>query len=128
MLRVCLLITLLAGACNRPGVVSIDLPLGEARQHLVERDAPFEARQRGAEAEVDAVTEGETLLDLAMDVEAVAAGETTVIAVRRADEEDHHVACRHFLAVVLDVARHVSGDVWRRRLVAEDLLDRVRDQ
>ena len=40
------------------GLVVVDLPLGEALQHLVERDAALEAGQRRAEAEVDAVAEG----------------------------------------------------------------------
>ena len=37
----------------------IDVPLGEAVEQLVERDPPFESRQRGAEAEVRAVAEGQ---------------------------------------------------------------------
>src|SRR5439155_26578753 len=97
-------------------------------EDLVERDAAFESSQSGAETEVDAVAEREALADVAMDVEPVAVGKSTIIAVGRADQEDHDAALRHRLAVVLDVPADVSGDVRRRRLVPEDLLDRVRDQ
>src|SRR5690349_12651918 len=47
-------------------VVDVDLPLREPLQHLVERDAPLDARKRGAEAEVDAVPEREVLRDVAV--------------------------------------------------------------
>ena len=65
------------------GAVEVDVPLGEALQHLVERDPAFEARERGAEAEVDAVPEREVLADLAVDVEAVGVVEAALVAVRR---------------------------------------------
>ncbi len=57
--------------------------VGEALQHLVERDPALEPGQRGAEAEVDAVAEREVVVDLAVDVEAVAVGELAVVAVAR---------------------------------------------
>src|SRR6478609_9692907 len=68
-------------------VVPVDVPFGEALQDLVERDPPFEAGQRGAEAEVDAVPEREVVIDLAMDVERVAVVEPAVVAVGRSVEE-----------------------------------------
>ena len=70
---------------------------GNRFEDLVERDAAFEAGERGAEAEVDAVAEREVLADVAMDVEPVAVGEAAVVAVRRADQEHHHAALRHRL-------------------------------
>ena len=73
--------TVEVGAKRAPS--SVDVPLGEPLQQLVERDAAFEAGERGAEAEVDAVAEGEVLADLAVDVEAVAVGEAAVVAVGR---------------------------------------------
>src|SRR4051794_18832092 len=106
-----------------PGVLPVDVPLGEALQHLVECDPSFESRQRGAEAEVDAVPEGEVMVDLAVDVEGVAVVEPAVIAVRGAVEEQDGAAGGDGLAVVLDVGGHVSRLDWRRSLVAEDLLD-----
>ena len=56
------------------GVVPIDLPLGEALQHLVEGHPSLEAGERGAEAEVDAVAERQVVVDPAVDVERVASG------------------------------------------------------
>ena len=64
-------------------VVPVDLPVGEALQHLVERDPSLEPRERGAEAEVEAVAEAQVMVDRAVDVEAVAVGEVPVVAVRR---------------------------------------------
>src|SRR5271163_2594201 len=55
--------------------VVVDLPLGEAVEHLVERHAAFQAGQRHTQAEVDAVAEGLVPTDAAMDVEAVPVGE-----------------------------------------------------
>src|SRR2546430_11779723 len=52
------------------GVVVVDHPsIGKTGQHLVERDARFETRERGAHAEVDAIAERQVVLDLAVDVE-----------------------------------------------------------
>src|SRR6476620_103341 len=50
-------------------LVQVDLPLGEARQDLLDGDAGFEARQRGAEAKVEHVPEGRVAVDRAGDVE-----------------------------------------------------------
>src|ERR1700733_12794156 len=47
--------------------VVVDLPLGEAVQHLVQRHAPFQAGQRHTQAEVDAVAEGLVPTNAAMD-------------------------------------------------------------
>ena len=76
---------------------------GNRCEDLVERDAPFQAGQGGAEAEVDAVAERQVLPDLAVDVEPVAVGEPAVVAVGRTDQEHHDAAFGHRLAVVLDV-------------------------
>ena len=54
---------------------------GKRLQHLVERDPALEAGQRGAQAEVDAVAEGQVVVDLAVDVEAVGVGELALVAV-----------------------------------------------
>ena len=53
------------------GVVPVDLPAREPLEYLLEGDAALEPGERGAEAEVDAVAEGEVLLDVAVDVELV---------------------------------------------------------
>ena len=109
-------------------VLVVDLPVGPALQHLVERDAALEARERGTETEVQPVAEAQVVTDLAVDVEAVAVGEPPVVAVRRPVEQHHDAALGNDLAVVLDVARDVARLDGRRRLEAEELLDRLRDE
>ena len=59
------------------GVVGVDLPLGEALEDLVDGDPRLEPGERCAEAEVDAVAEGEVALDRSVDVEGVAVGRNT---------------------------------------------------
>ena len=112
----------------RSGLVVVDLPVGEALQHLVERDPALQAGQRGTQAEVDAVAEGEVATDVAVDVEAVAVREVALVPVGRAVEQDHDAALGHRLAVVLDVTLDVAGLHRRRRLVAQQLLDGVGDE
>ena len=63
------------------GAVPIDLPLGEARDDLVEGHAALEPCERGPEAEVDPVAEGQVVVDDAGDVEAVGVWEVTLVAV-----------------------------------------------
>ena len=77
---------------------------------------------------MDAVAEREVLADVAPDIEAVTVGEATIVAIGRANQEHHDAAFRHRLAVVLDIAAHVAGDVGRGWLVAKELLDGIRDQ
>ena len=57
------------------GILPVDLPGGEALEHLVEGHPALEPGQRGAEAEVEPVAEGQMVVDRAGDVEAVAVGE-----------------------------------------------------
>ena len=64
------------------GVLPVDLPCRKPLEHLVERHPSFQARQRGAQAEVDAVAERQVVVDLAGDVEAVGVGKATLVAVR----------------------------------------------
>src|SRR6516165_11132966 len=68
--------------------VVVDLPLGKARQHLVEGDPALQPRQGCAEAEVDAVAERLVASDLPVDVERVAVGEVALVPVGRAVQ--HH--------------------------------------
>src|SRR4029450_6656237 len=101
--------------------VQVDVPLGESLQDLLERHATLQARERGAEAEVDSVSEREGLAVRAVDVERVAVREPSVVAVGRADEHEDRGALRNGLPVVLDVAGEVpagggGGGRARRRL------------
>ena len=64
-----------------------------------------------------------------VDVEDIAVRrESAMVAVGGADQQHHRAAFGHRLAVELDVARNVAGDVQRGRLPAQDLLDRLGDQ
>ena len=61
--------TVVVGRQLHAGVV--DVPLGEAVQELVERDAALEPGEAGAEAEVEPEAEGQVLDVRAVDVEDV---------------------------------------------------------
>ena len=108
--------------------LEVDVPLGEAVEHLVERDAALESGERRAEAVVNAVAEPEVLADLAMNVEPAGILPPTLVAVRGRDDEQHGRTRRHRLAVHLDILGDVAPDLRTGRLEAQELLDRVVDQ
>src|SRR5262249_26526484 len=111
------------------GVVHVDFPVREPGEDLIERDAAFEASQRGAQAEVDAVCEGEVVADLTVDVERVTVRRKgPIVAVGRPVEEHHHAAGRHRLAVILHVPGNRAAGLHGWRLEAQDFLDGVGDQ
>ena len=80
-------------------------------EDLVERDAAFEASERGTETEVDAVSEREVLTELAVNIEAIRVGPPALVAIRRADDEQHGCALGYDLAVHLHGFRHVAADL-----------------
>ena len=82
----------------------VDRPVGEPGERLLERDAALHPRQRGAEAEVDPVPEGDVMVDGPVDVEPVGIRELALVAVGGAGEEQHLRARGHDVAVQLDVA------------------------
>ena len=125
------------GRVSQPRTVEVGVSLarsvstshsGKRCKHLVERHPAFEARQRGAEAEVGAVAEGEVAARVAVDVEPVAIRELAVVAVGRPGQEEHRAALGDRVAVELDVPRGAAPDVRRGRLEAQELLDGVRDE
>jgi hypothetical protein len=77
---------------------------------------------------VQAVAEAQVVAGLAVDVEAITVGEVALVAVGRAIEQHHDAALGDHLAVVLDVLGHVAGLDGGGGLVAEELLDGVRDE
>ena len=58
-----------AGGVGHLPSVDVDVPLGPTSQDLLERDAPFEPRQRGAETEVQPVPERQVRALVAVEVE-----------------------------------------------------------
>src|SRR5262245_3265138 len=93
---------------------------GEAPE-LLEGDARLEAGERGAEAEVHAAAEGEVLARVAAQVEAVGVREDALVAVRRADQQQHLVALPDLLAVEAGVARGRPRHELRRVVVPQRL-------
>ena len=125
------------GRCSQPRTVEVrawtalstsTVPGREPLEDLVQGDAALQAGERGAETEVDAVAEGQVVVDLAVDVEAVRVGESSLVAVRRGGQEEHRAALRDHRAVVLDVGGHVPGLDRGGGLVAEQLLDGAGDE
>ena len=93
------------------------LPFREPGQDLFEGDAPLHAGERGPHAQVDAVAEGEMPAVLAVDVEGVAVGKAAIVAVGRAQQEEHHAAGGDVGAVDHQVlTRHASSDVGCRAI------------
>ena len=58
---------------------------------------------------LQAVAEAQVVIDVPVDVEAVAVGEVAVVAVPGTVHQHHDLARAHGLAVVLDVALHGAG-------------------
>ena len=102
--------------------------LREAGQRLLERDAAFHAGQRRAEAEVRPDAERDVLLGLALDVELVGVVLDPVVAAGGAGQQQDLRARRQRLAVQLDRTRERAALHRRRRLVAQQFLDRRREQ
>ncbi len=75
----------------------------EARERLLERDAPLRPRQRGTQAKVDAVAEGEVVVERAVDVETVGVGIGALVAAGRAGDHHDLRAGRDRAAVHVDV-------------------------
>src|SRR5215218_3829976 len=73
-------------------------------EELLERDARLEPGDRGAEAHVRAVTEGEDARVGARDVEVVRAIELARVTVARPEQEQHLRSWRHLHAVQRDRA------------------------
>ncbi len=101
-----------------------EVDVGEAGEQRGERDRAFEPGERSAEAEVDAVAEGEVAIVGSLDVELVRLVEVLGVAVGCRERDDHlasrgdrHPSDRDVLGCV---AERRVGD---RCVVAHDLLD-----
>ena len=100
----------------------------EAAEQLLQRHPGLEPGQRGAEAEVDPVAEGEVALVGAVDVEPVGVDERPVVAVGRRVVHLDAGALRDPDAADLDVSGGGAGEPDHRRLEAQHLLDGRGDQ
>ena len=90
---------------------------------------PSRRASAGADAEVDAVAERHVVVEAAVDVEAVGVGVLALVAPGRPGEQQHlREPAGIGGAVELDVGVRPSALHRRRRLVAQELLDGVRDQ
>ena len=89
------------------GIVPVDLPLGKPLDDLVEDNPAFEARESGAESEVEPITETEVMVDAAVDVEPLPVGKVALVAVARSVEQHHDASLGHRLPVDLDVSPHI---------------------
>src|SRR5260221_5501606 len=58
---------------------------GQAVEHSIERDFRLQARQGSAQADMDASSESDMMIGLALNVEAIRIRGISLIAVRRAD-------------------------------------------
>lgn len=108
--------------------VDVDLPVGEPREELLERDAGLHASERGTEAEVDAVSERQDLADVAVDIEPIGVLPATLVTVPGAQQQEDRAPLRNGDTVDLRLACDNAADMRRRRLEAEQFLDGVGNQ
>src|SRR5689334_16793511 len=107
---------------------------GKAARHLGQADLDLEPCERGAEAEVDAVPEGEVRVRIARDVEPLGIGELRGIAIRRCHQQhdaiaplhghsaDHHVfggGAHRALHGPVEAQALLDGGLQQLRLLAE---------
>src|SRR4051794_15069223 len=96
--------------------------VGDAGVNLFQRDLRLHPGERGTEAEVGAVAEGEVALGPAKHVELLGGrAELTLVVVGGADEQQHRVAGAQRAAVTLDVAGERAVHVLRRVVEAQHL-------
>src|SRR2546422_1403141 len=84
-------------------LVRDELELREPPHERVDGDLPFHAREWSAEAEVNAPAEGDVAVVGAREGETIRGGELGGVAIRGADEGDHHLTPSHRPAARRDV-------------------------
>src|SRR2546423_3935701 len=73
-----------------PGRIAGKFEVTDSIQKFGERDSCFQTCQRGAEAEVNAVSEGNVRVGIARDIEMICLGKLLGVSIRRTqDREDH---------------------------------------
>ena len=106
-------------------VVPVDVPRREALQNLVEGHSPLQPRQRGTKAQVDAVAEGQVLVDLAMDVEGSPSGNLRSSRFAAPLNRSSTLPAGTTSPWCSTSRVHVSSLHGRRRLESEELFDRL---
>ena len=100
----------------------VDVVVDDPGGQFAQRDARFEAGQRGAQAEVPANPEAGHGTGVTLEVVAVACREHRLVAVGRPDQQQHPLARRDGGAVQLDLGggdprQHLGGRVVAKRLL-----------
>src|SRR4029453_12216265 len=95
----------------------------EAPGEFLERDPGLQARERGADAIVDALSESQLRRDVAPDVEPVGVGVLPLVPVGGAEQEQDAIPRRDPAAIPFDVSRDRPYGVLGRRRPAQHLLD-----
>src|SRR5438067_9979956 len=105
------------GAGVQPhGLVVVDLPAREALERLLQRDPPFETRQRGTNAVVDAVAEGHVVVEGTAHVEPVRVGIHPLVTAGRTGQQEHLGISGDHGAVEFDVSCRPASLYGGRRL------------
>jgi len=109
--------------------LALDRIIRHRSQKLVERDAPFEASQVRADAEMQSVPESHVPTELAHDIETTRIRIAPIVVIRGHPDEHDRLALRNPTAVDLDLTRRDPR--WRlngRRIVTGHLFDGVRHE
>ena len=124
------------GSVSRPRRVKVGRRVGGAASSIVGKAsssalkamAAFHARQRRAQAVMDAAAEGHVLAGVAGDVEAVRLGEGRGIAVGRAQDQQDFVAFPDLVAEQVEILHGDALVDLHRPVEAQELVDRRADQ
>ena len=103
------------------------LDIVQPGQHRFQRDRALQSRQRSTEAEVDAVAEGHMALSVARDVEAFRVRKLAVISVRGGEDRQDDAVLGNRRAGDLYVLSRPAEEKLHGRVIAEGLLDCVRN-
>src|SRR4051794_41031417 len=116
------------GLARLPGLIAGELERLYPVQEIGQGDPGFQAGERGAEAEVDTVAEGDVRIRSPRNIEAAGVGELTRVAISGADDGKHERARRNRASMHLHFTGCGAKNPLDRRAVAEDLLDGRREQ
>jgi hypothetical protein len=104
-------------------VAGLQLVVGHSRQHLLDTDAEFQARQVGAEAAMDACPESEVPVGLTVEDAAIRIGKRDGVTIGRGVVDQDRLAGAERVAVQLDLLGDGSRDAVDRPAEADQLFD-----